>query len=458
MRYISAELKVGIFALIALGLLAFMAFKVGELDWLVKKGYTVYAHFNYVGGLTVGANVRVAGMVAGRVDDVTLKGGKVRLRLFIHEGVRLYRDAVVSLKIVGMLGERIVEISPGSKLPLLQDGDTIVYSLKVTDIDMMLRDISELSLEISRLAASVGAIIEPEETRKAIKASIHNLEELTYNMNIAVVYNDKKLRVLLGHMTELIEANKEMFGAAMANIEEFSLYLKREGPILLESTHKAVEEIRAVVEENRVALKRSIEAVDEITDKIGRGEGTLGRLWYDEAIYESAHEAIEDMTRIIETIEEFEVFTTFRGGYLTGTSGGEGHLYLTLKPTPKFYYILGVVSGPGGLDGDREIEFSAQFARRFKDSDKFRDSVLRAGITRNTLGIGADQFFLDDRLKFSADVWDLFRTERGTREPHVRLGIDYFIFENIFISGGVDDIFNEERRGAYVGGGVKFRH
>ncbi|MCL0084592.1 MlaD family protein [Thermodesulfovibrionales bacterium] len=458
MRYISAELKVGIFALIALGILAFMAFKVGELDWLAKKGYTVYAHFNYVGGLTVGADVRVAGMVAGRVDDITLKTDKVRLRLFIHEGVRIYSDAVVSLKIAGMLGERIVEISPGSKLPLLQDGDTIVYSLKVADIDMMLRDISELSTEISRLAASVGAITEPEETRKAIKASIRNLEELTYNMNIAVVYNNKKLRVLLGHMIELIEANKEMFGAVMADIEEFSLYLKREGPILLESTHKAVEEIKTVVEENRVALKRSIEAVDEITDKIGRGEGTLGRLWYDEAIYESAHEAIEDMTRIIETIEEFEVFTTFRGGYLTGTSGREGHLYLTLKPTPKFYYILGVVSGPGGLDGDREIEFSAQFARRFKDSDKFRDSVLRAGITENTFGIGADQFFLDDRLKFSADVWDLFRNERGTREPHVRLGIDYFIFENMFISGGVDDIFNEERRGAYVGGGVKFRH
>jgi phospholipid/cholesterol/gamma-HCH transport system substrate-binding protein len=81
---------------------------------------------------------------------------------------------------------------------------------------------------------------------------------------------------------------------------------------------------------------------------------------------------------------------------------------------------------------------------------------VRGGITENTFGFGLDQFFFNDRLKLSLDAWDFGNDESNSKNPHIKAGADYFIFKNIFISGGIDNIFNKKWRGAYIGGGVRF--
>ena len=99
---------------------------------------------------------------------------------------------------------------------------------------------------------------------------------------------------------------------------------------------------------------------------------------------------------------------------------------------------------------EKKIEFTAQFAKRFQDL------ALRIGLTENTLGVGADYFFLKDKAKLTADVWDFAKDEEGSKQPHVKVGVDYYIFKHIFLSAGGDNILNKKRRGAYVGAGVRF--
>ncbi|MEK6582957.1 MAG: MCE family protein, partial [Nitrospirota bacterium] len=53
-------------------------------------------------------------------------------------------------------------------------------------------------------------------------------------------------------------------------------------------------------------------------------------------------------------------------------------------------------------------------------------------------------------------VWDFSNDEDGAKNPHAKVGVDYFIFKNVFLSAGADNIFNKKRRGAYVGAGLKF--
>jgi hypothetical protein len=78
------------------------------------------------------------------------------------------------------------------------------------------------------------------------------------------------------------------------------------------------------------------------------------------------------------------------------------------------------------------------------------------GVTENTFGAGADYFFHGDRGKITADIWDFSNDEEDAKNPHVKVGVDYFIFKNLFLSAGADNLMNRKWRGGFVGAGLRF--
>ena len=73
-----------------------------------------------------------------------------------------------------------------------------------------------------------------------------------------------------------------------------------------------------------------------------------------------------------------------------------------------------------------------------------------------TFGFGADYFFNDDKGRLKVDMWDFGEDETGADASHLKIGIDYTVFKYLFVSGGIDNLLNSNRRGIYVGGGLKF--
>lgn len=491
MKKLSLELKVGIFALIVLAILSFMTFRVGGFEWVKKRaGYTIYVDFKNIAGLDAKTKVKIAGVDAGVIESITLKDGKARLMLRMYPEVKLYSDASAAIKATGLLGDKFLAIEIGSKEPVLKEGDTIKNVREVVDIDDMARNLSEVSANINKLAISLNESLGSEEAKRSLKEAIVNLEKITSGINTAVSSNDRKMRDVLDNIKELtasinglVQDNRDSFKTAMnnfkdlsGNFRDFSSSLKEDGPKLISNLDKATKELKAMVEENRSSIKETVDSVKNITAKIDSGEGTLGKLIKDERLYHTLNKAAEGVNRTISSIERFRTFITFQGEYLSKPKDGKGYFYVTLQPRPEKYYILGVVSDPIGkvkttetstsVNGvttvekkeevEKKIEFTAQIARRLVESNTFKDTVLRAGITENTFGVGVDQFFMKDKLKVSVDAWDFGRDEANAKNPHVKVGADYFLFKHLFISGGVDNIFNKKYRGAYVGGGVRF--
>lgn len=476
MRGLSTELKVGFFALIVLAILSYMTFKVGGFEWMIKKkGYTVYVYFKNIAGLDEKTKVKVAGVDAGAIEKIELREGQARLTLRMGPDVKLYSDASAAIRATGLLGDRYLEVKIGSKEPHLKSGDTIKNVTEVVDIDDMTRNLSEVSANINKLASSLNEALGTEEAKASLKETVINLKDITRNLNDTIYANDKRLRKVLDNINDLtasindlVKTNKEPFTTAMTNFEDFSGTLKSDGPELIRNLNKATKELKAMVEENRSSIKSTTESIENIAKKIDSGEGTIGKLVKDERLYESINKAAEGVNRTITAVERFRTFITFQSEYLTKPKDGKGYFYVTLQPRPDKYYIIGVVGDPVGsvkttkTDGDvkteveKKMEFTAQFAKRFKENDLFKDTALRIGLTESTFGIGADQFFMKDRLKVSADVWDFSSDEEGAKSPHVKVGADYFIFKNLFISGGVDNILNKKWRGGYIGVGLRF--
>jgi phospholipid/cholesterol/gamma-HCH transport system substrate-binding protein len=252
-------------------------------------------------------------------------------------------------------------------------------------------------------------------------------------------------------------------------MKDFSGTLKTNGPELVENLNKATRELKAMVEENRPLIKSAVASMDDISKQINSGEGSLGKLVKDDRLYESVNKAAEGVNKQLSAIDRFRTFITFQAQYLTRNSDAKGYFDVTLQPSPDKYYILGVSGGtnkivkttettyspPGNTvtkeeTKDPQMRFSAQFAKRFSDA------AVRVGLFENTFGVGADYFFNGDKGKVTADVWDFGKNEEHANNPHVKAGVNYFLFKNLFLSAGGDNLMNSKLRGGYVGMGLRF--
>lgn len=470
------EFVVGIFAIIALALLTFMTFKVGEFRFGKKEGYAVNVFFEDSAGLYEQSKIKVAGVDAGTLEKIALVNGVAQLTLRMDADVKLYSDASAGIRTTGLLGDRYLEVSVGSTPPALKDGDTIKNVDEFVDVDDMFQNLDDLSRNINQLVADLTK----PEIRDALEETMTNLREITASLQEVVTGNKDRLNLIIqrvdtltASLEELVAMNKEPLSNTISNLEELTGSLKTEGPDLVAGITNTVDELRGLIRENRMDMDNLIsktsstmDSINVIARKVERGEGTIGKLVHDERLYTALTNAVGGISNTVSTIERFRTFLTFRGQYLERLNDGKGEFYVTLQPRSDKYYILGIVGDPVGqedvietfIDGTRtrevkvekDIEFTAQFARRFNNT------ALRIGLTESTFGVGADQFFLDDRLRLYVDAWDFGDDEHLADNPHLNVGADYFLFKNLFVSGGLDNILNSNRFGVFLGGGVRF--
>jgi phospholipid/cholesterol/gamma-HCH transport system substrate-binding protein len=476
MRGLSTELKVGLFAVLVITILTFMTFKVGGLYWVKDEGNTFLIYFKNIAGLDEKTKIKIAGVNAGFIERIELDKGLAKVTIRVQKDVQLFSDAKASIKATGLLGDKYLDVKPGSAQPALKNGDTIRDVVEIVDIDDLVRKLTKVSENVSTLMTSLNEAFGTEEAKRSLRETVTNLSHITKNLNETIVVNDEKMRNVLDNiktltasLNELVDKNKEPITDTVGNLREFSANLKTDGPELIANLNKATKELKEMVEENKPAVKSTVESLDRITKQINQGEGTLGKLVKDERLYDNMTKAAEGVDKTFGAIGRFRTFITFQAEYLNKIEDGKGYFYLTLQPRPDRYYILGAVGDPLGkvtttdtvktVNGvttretkektKQEIEFTAQYAMRYKDV------ALRLGLTENTFGAGADYFFHQDKGKITVDAWDFSNDEEDSKNPHIKAGIDYYIFKNVFVSAGIDNIMNSKWRGGYAGVGLR---
>jgi phospholipid/cholesterol/gamma-HCH transport system substrate-binding protein len=119
------EVIVGVFVIVGMVCLGYLAIRLGKLEVFGNNGYVVYADFASVAGLKLGDPVEIAGVKVGRVDSISLADDRGRLGLKIENGVKLQEDVIASVRARGLIGDKYVVISPGASDKLLASGDKI---------------------------------------------------------------------------------------------------------------------------------------------------------------------------------------------------------------------------------------------------------------------------------------------------------------------------------------------
>ena len=122
------ETVVGVFVLLGMGALLFLALKAANLaSFGDGQGYEVKARFDNIGGLKPRSPVRSAGVVVGRVTSIALDPksfqGVVSMR--IDSGVQFPKDSSAKILTAGLLGDQYIGIEAGVDDKNLVTGDTI---------------------------------------------------------------------------------------------------------------------------------------------------------------------------------------------------------------------------------------------------------------------------------------------------------------------------------------------
>lgn len=136
MNKYAMETTVGVFFFVGLLLIGIMTVKLGHVSLFGEKTYPLSARFTSVTGLRVGSPVYIFGIEVGRVERLTMdqKDRKAAVDLQIKQGIKVYDDAIATIKTEGLIGDKYLGIDPGGAGELLNPGGTITETQPDLDL------------------------------------------------------------------------------------------------------------------------------------------------------------------------------------------------------------------------------------------------------------------------------------------------------------------------------------
>lgn len=132
------DVWVGLFVLLGLAALLFLAFQAGNMRSLsFGQTYSVTSRFDNIGGLKPQAPVKSAGVVVGRVGDITFddKSFQASVRLDMDTEYKFPKDSSLKILTAGLLGEQYIGIEAGGDEKNLAEGDQINRTQSATVLE-----------------------------------------------------------------------------------------------------------------------------------------------------------------------------------------------------------------------------------------------------------------------------------------------------------------------------------
>jgi len=214
------EIKVGLFVLIGLVLVAAALIQFSKGTSLFRGTYELRLHAANVGGIKERAGVLLAGVEVGSVSKIKLAddGKSVTILLKIYKDYPIYHDARFVIESAGFLGDQFVSVIPTTNsLPLLENG-----------ADVPCQEPFNLQ-EVARSAA--GFIQRIDDTAKKLDASVSDLQRVVLNQqtltNFAIAINNSRLfseQALdtIHDVDNLVATNSSQINLAVSNAVFFS--------------------------------------------------------------------------------------------------------------------------------------------------------------------------------------------------------------------------------------------
>jgi len=288
-------LKVGLLAAFGISVLLWSSFSGGTSIFRTKR--TLHTMMSTAHGLMPGAPVRLSGVEVGKVGKVVLIGkspsDQVDLELTIEDRAWsiIKSDSRASLGTIGMLGDKYIEISPGTMgLPDLNEGDYIP-GRATGDLLTLMDEAPEMLGNLQDLSRALGKLA------RHLDGSEGTLGKL--------LYSDSLYNLMLGaggQAADIASTLKDDLPELSSNIRETLETLNT-----LAAKMQDTSGTLGLVLSSRTLYDR-LEHISanlaSLTDSLSAGKGTAGALLSDESVYNDFHKTILDLQNLLTDMRE----------------------------------------------------------------------------------------------------------------------------------------------------------
>lgn len=468
--------KVGVFAVVMLGAGLFMYRFVNKANG-PGTGYVVYALMRDASGIAKHSQVRMAGIPVGSIDSVRLEGDRARIDVRMNPDVPLYEDATATKVASSLLGEYYLALSPGTEgRRKLKDGDRILVVIEATSTDQLVRELADIARDVKQVTSSLAASVGTDQGKEDIKQTLDNLAQVTDALNKTVRENRQAIHDILTEVEGITRKGGPEMERILENVrvttEEIRQLTAKSEPGAPGTPGKEGEVRQIIDKVNRASddLQGALKNINDVSGRIDRGEGTLGRLTKDEHLINEVEGVAEDVREFTGGLTRLQTIVGLRTDYQFLSNGVKSYVELRLQPSEDKYYLIEVVNDPHGkttyeqIDVDttnpnspphyREVHTittnSLRFSLQFAQS--FGPFTGRWGIKESTGGIGLDLLLFEKRFELRQDLFGFGEVVL----PRWRVSLGYEFVNRLWLLAGVDDILSGSRRDYFVGAQLRF--
>ena len=526
MNKLSLAFKVGAVVLLAAGAFGFGLTLIGGKGLGGGNAYTVTAVFEDASGLGIRTRVQIAGIVIGTVEKIELdESDHARVFLRLQKKFKLYKDASINKRSDSILGDYLLDVRPGTKAAgPLEEGGEITNIVRQPGMNEVFASMGKIANDIQDITRSLKNVLASEQGESNLRAVVEGLARITKNLERVIDTSGNKLDQTLTNFRDFSGDLKTLTAGESDDVRRILQNTR-------DATAKANEILNSIsqvvgsgqsgdVKDTVKSLKGNLEKLDKtlanvqsVTDKINRGEGTVGRLINDDTLIKNIEKASFNINNLLTKANDFKVEISTRTELLVGVINPKANVvqgftdaaynpwaknYFNIRiiPRPDKWYGVELIDDPRGLvtlhkiqncigggtppncstsgtilnqfypdtvqqiTTERALKFSAYIAKRYGLV------TARFGILENTGGFGLKLNLLNDDLVLASDIFEF----ANPLKPHPRLKLyaDYRFLGHLMLTAGIDDLVNAaveapdqpsriiSGRDYFVGGGFYF--
>jgi phospholipid/cholesterol/gamma-HCH transport system substrate-binding protein len=490
--------KVGVVMLAALAVLGYFVLRIEDISLSrTRTTREVKAVFDDVAGLDDESAVRIAGVRKGHVEDIrVLPNGRAEVTLVVDDDVPLHADATAKVANLGLLGEKYIELDPGTpQTAVLPPGPVTLRGSQPASFDQVTDQVAAIAEDVKAITASLRTVMAGPTGQQRLEDIVENVRSITADVHALII------------------ANRENVDATLDNTRAITAHLRTEIPRLADTLDRMANQIGGTVGDNREDVRQVVQNLrglsadlrvtadnlNDITGKTRSGEGTIGKLFYSDEAHDRLTGALSSVESGVNSLKEtlgranrIQMDLGINADYYAGLSESEiggvettrgaarSAVGLKLVPNPENnrFYNVELADDPRGRKREKlrvdtytdpatgqsqtiiteETKYDRDFLISAQAGWMLDDLSVRVGLFDSTGGVGAD-YNWNDRVRVTGEAFD-FGGKRDDN-PHLRLLGEYVVRREkphtpqLFIRTGVDNALNDT---AFVfGGGLRWR-
>lgn len=276
------ETRLGIFFALALIVSVIILEMIGAADFL-KRGYLISATFNTVQELKKSDQVKLAGVEIGRVEDIRLITNRAVVTMKIQDRFEIKTDSRAVIRFTGLMGQNFVSIQGGSDgAPKLVTGGTL-QTVEQPDLGTIMQKMQDVTVGIEGLTKSFS----PESFSTLLGPIMDFVRQ-----------NSPLLTATIGNMKTISDTVASGQGAIGKLINKDDFYTAAYATVT--NLQVASSDLKGVMRD----VEGIIGKANGVIDQVNAGQGTLGMLTKDEALYRETAAAMANLNQILGKINQ----------------------------------------------------------------------------------------------------------------------------------------------------------